>query len=733
MDFMEKIDQASERIPTMEHMLCSGLQQPFNNTNSAQRKIMHKIHRDHILPIKNGEQAIVETGYEIRFGDLSSSITAVDSDYVVKQKISKFSFAPNHFYWLLLVDQANMRLDVIQRIPYHHVTESYGYLYNNKYLDSLRINSNIPKDTIVQKSLAFDEYNNRKDGVNFNVLYLSLDQNMEDSVIFSDVAMKRMESALINPVKINVNENDIPLNLYGNNIYKCIPDIGEQVKDGILLALRKEKNEEMLFNQSVERLKKVMISDKKYVIPGSGTVIDVNVYCNNIENLDAHYNAQFKMYYNELQRSSTEIVQSVLPYITAGFTMSYDLQKLYATAKRVINHEPYISKRPFSNIELEIVVLVDKPLEDGDKTSNRYGGKGIVSKIIPQCMMPKFGDEYVDVILNPYTMPNRENPGQNFEQEVNFIGRQIIKRIETGDYDLHESIDMVYRFLHIVSPVQEHELRELIDLSNDPDEQIRFYLESIIIEGGDIKVSAKPISESFDIDKLDNLYAEFPWIQPLEVTVPMVGSNGEIRRVPTRRRLIIGKEYMFRLKQYAGEKFSANSLSAVNTRNENSKSKANRNFTEFYRNTPIRFGNMELNDETHLGIEVIVQNMMIHSVSPHGRRLTEQMYVCDPFDINIKLDHESTNRSAEIVSTYLKTIGRKLVFRKVKKNIRKPISFNAITFDKCPVRTAVFFNKEEDYNALDHLKDMEALEKLKADKPGRQAIYFTGGKKNREE
>lgn len=735
MDFNDKVKEAEKRVPNMEYMLCSGLQQPYNNTNSAQRKIMHKIHRSHVLPIKNGEQAIVETGYEIRFGDLSSSITVADTDYKVISKISKFSFSPNHFYWLIILDEKTKTLDVVTRIPYHHVTESYGYLYNNEYLDSLREGSDIPKDTVVQKSIAFDEYNNRKDGANFNVLYLSLDQNMEDSVIFSDVAIEKMKSSLICPVKININENDIPLDLLGNDLmYKCIPDIGEKIKDGILLALRKEKNDELLFNQSIERLKKVMINDKKFVIPGNGTVIDINIYCNNIENLELHHNAQFKMYYNEVQRSSTEIVQRIMPFISQGYKLSYDLQKLYINAKRVINHDSYISKRTFSNIELEIIVLLDKPLEEGDKTSNRFGGKGVVSKILKQELMPKFGDEYVDVILNSYTMPNRENPGQNFEQETNFIGRQIVKRIETGEYSLDECMDMVYRFLHIVSPVEEKELREIMDLASDPAELKRFYLESIILEGGDIKVSTLPISESMDIDKLASLYDEFPWIDALEVTVPMIGSNGKVRRVPARRKMIVGKEYMFRLKQYAEEKFSANSLSAVNSKSENFKSKASRNFNEFFRNTPIRFGNMELNDETHLGIEVIVANLMIHSVSPHARRLTEQLYFCDPFDINIELDKDSINRSAEIVATYLKTIGRKLVFRKIKRKKIKPITFDTVTFKNSPVKSAIYFVTEDDYSAEERRKNMEALEEEKRNNPNiKQAIYFNGKSRNREE
>ena len=68
---------------------------------------------------------------------------------------------------------------------------------------------------------------------------------MEDSIIFSDVAAAKLTSPLIKPVEIMINENDIPLNLYGNDdMYKTIPDIGEDIKDSILIALRKEKKEE---------------------------------------------------------------------------------------------------------------------------------------------------------------------------------------------------------------------------------------------------------------------------------------------------------------------------------------------------------------------------------------------------------------------------------------------------------------------------------------------------------
>jgi hypothetical protein len=80
-----------------------------------------------------------------------------------------------------------------------------------------------------------------------------------------------LKSPLIKPVQITINENNIPVNLYGDdNVYKCIPDIGEEIKDSILIALRREKKEEMVFTEAVERLRKPMMSDDKKLLTNDG-------------------------------------------------------------------------------------------------------------------------------------------------------------------------------------------------------------------------------------------------------------------------------------------------------------------------------------------------------------------------------------------------------------------------------------------------------------------------------
>ena len=73
--FSDKIAENAKDLPSIEAALGKSLKQPFTNTNAGARKLMHSVHIEHTAPLMYSEQAIIETGYEIRFGDLSSSVT----------------------------------------------------------------------------------------------------------------------------------------------------------------------------------------------------------------------------------------------------------------------------------------------------------------------------------------------------------------------------------------------------------------------------------------------------------------------------------------------------------------------------------------------------------------------------------------------------------------------------------------------------------------------------------
>jgi hypothetical protein len=245
---------------------------------------------------------------------------------------------------------------------------------------------------------------------------------------------------------------------------------------------------------------------------------------------------------------------------------------------------------------------------------------------------------------------------------------------------------------------------------NSSKEDLMFFIESIVNDGA-IHLSMKPISDTMTIDKLDAMYKAFPYVKQNELEVAIEASDGTTRYVKSRKPVVVGKQYIYRLKQFAEEKFSATSLSATNIRNENTKSKARKDFKELYPNTPIRFGNMETNNMNHIGADAVISNMMIHSLSPQGRRLVEAMYTADPFHIDIKLDSNSRNRSAEIACTYLKTIGRRITFIKTKK-VKKKIAVPAIYFEKDPIVHPLTFVAESDREGFDYEQDFKDRQKM---------------------
>ena len=220
--------------------------------------------------------------------------------------------------------------------------------------------------------------------------------------------------------------------------------------------------------------------------------------------------------------------------------------------------------------------------------SDRYGGKGVISEIRPDEMMPRLSNgTVVEVIKNQSTCINRENLGQIYEQSLTFIGSKILDYCRSGVLTSVEQAKLIYDFMYSIDPAYAGYMIGTANLEDEYDAKI--WVDGYL-EDDCIVLSIPPFTTTIDIDRLREIYKKFDWIKPYKVTVPVEDSNGNIRYTETRRPLVVGKIYNYRLKQYAKEKFSVTSLSATNVRNENSKNKNSNNYKALYSRTPIRFG-----------------------------------------------------------------------------------------------------------------------------------------------
>lgn len=707
LNFNEQLDKERSRIKSMEQLLGKTLDMPFANTVSGGRKVLYSTQKEQIMPLFNPELPIIGTGYENRFGDDSSSIIQLDDDYIVEARINMYQDYPDHHYFLFLRSKDN-KLKMIERVFYKDKTESFGYIYNNETLDRIKVGQQLYKDDILRRSTSYDEYGNRCDGVNLLTTYLNTSDTMEDCITISDIAVQKLASPLVKTVTVMKNDNDVMLNLFGTDIshqafpnigegfndilsgvqgpngvyidrmvteeeYKSYPNIGEDIPFGILCALRREKIEEGLFTLSMQNLRKMFISDTKFTV--EGIVADIKVYCNNPESLNKASDVQLLRYYNDRQRFNTEFIniveQLMATYNISESDMDFELQEKYINTKKELNNALFVeNNKAYSGTIIEFTVVERSIPKVGDKFTNRCGGKGVIT-IRPHYLMPKLDDgRYIDMIYNGSTCVNRLNKAQLNEMSLNFYSARIIEFINMNVLFADEAWDIILEYLDIVSPYQAIELHNCL-VSLDEVEREEFL--DLIKQDKYICLCMKPITDTITNDTLAKVLEKFPWIQQYKMLVPIVNSNGNIDYIESARRVTAGYLYIYRLKQYAEEKFSATSLSAINIGGKNTKSKQSKKHQSLYQNTPIAFGNMEAGEFSHMAIDAVLEMFMIHSFSPKGRRLTQGILTAsDPYDINIKLDSDASNRNVEQLNAYLKTMGYRLVFKKIPKQTIKP-------------------------------------------------------------
>lgn len=679
--FLKDAYKYASDLDFKEEMLGKGLCQPFVDCNSGNRKLMFSTQAEQALPLVYREIPYVMTGYEQRWGDRSSSVLKAEGNYEIVAKISKFEDNPQKYYYLITRDIRTNQLGVIERKEYIFSTETYGYQYDNSIIDRMEVSHEIPKDTIIRRSTAFDDYNNYMNTVNLLSTYVATDKTMEDSIWISESAQKKLTSVFYKKVVVNINDNDILLNLMGDdNNYKSFPYIGEKVKNGILCAIRREKTKDSLFTQSTDMLKRTLMSDDIYTPGDNCEVIDINIRCNNQEVIQTKYtNASVLRIYNDHIRFIKEFVETVdkLMYRYHTKNLSYQLDKLKFRFKQELDGVQFMDQKVYNGTVIEFMLKDINIPSVGDKISNRCGGKGVIAQIVPDELMPRLAltGEPLEMLFNAGTCPNRLNPGQFHEMSLTHIGKCIVDLASMGTLSRDETFHEYIKLLSFCAPLEAEEMANCIN-SLDEENKDRYF--QSLMDHGNIIMSIKPMTESMSLDMLSELYNAFPYVTQRQILMPLENSSGKIRFVPARRKGVVGHLAMYRLQQYAEEKHSVTSMSSTNLRNENSKNKSNKNYKSTHSATPVNFGNMELSDLGHMGMEHVIEFLMIHSVSPHARRLVEQIFTEDPYLVNVRLDGNSKNRSAEILAAYMKFLGYRLVFEKKPKHVIKPFRFQPI-------------------------------------------------------
>lgn len=555
--FEKEIKSRIKELDSMEDVLAIGSLTMASYASSA-RSAMLTQHLVQALVPNNPEVPGVTTGYEHMFGEFSSSYKKTDKRLSVIKKIKKYD---DHIYTLLVQDK-NGEFDIIERNEVKHLAESYGYRYNNEVIDSLKQGDKISKDTILYKSPCLDEYGNYRYGVNAKCVYVVSQETIEDAIVVSESFAKKLSTTKVDTCTVMLNDNDLFLNVYGNNEdYKAFPDIGEKMKNSVLCATRKKNKTLDQLNMKNSALRKLFPNDDIYQFQDNYYVADIQIWSNKpyeeIPDIPAY--KQFRKYYKLTIDYYTEIYNIFGKIInTPGAKYTKEFSRLYAKARDFLDPTCKYAEdeKIFSNAIIEFTVYKSVKLFRGCKLCGRYGNKSVISKVISDKEMGKTEDGITpDIRIDALGVLGRLNSGQCMEQELNWIAELVRQQIAQKD-DMDKQFKLLFKFIKLVNRDQYNELYDYVEsLSKD---EKKSFIQEIIDDR--IYIMQSPIY-SITGDEMLELYKEF---EPKKVKMIYTDIYG--RETETIREMIVADEYFLRLKQEPISKTSVRSKSLINPR-----------------------------------------------------------------------------------------------------------------------------------------------------------------------
>jgi len=664
----EKQWKGEHKFLGSEGLLCPGV-----NMTDCNRRQMFDSHINQCVQIEGAETPIMFTRFENEIGKHTTGYKRLVGNWHIVTKIYK-----NKYNYAMIVQNVDTdEIDVVFRSEARWLTEHYCSKLDNHIIDSLKDDEEI-SNKVIYKDLNYDNMLNFQYGTNLNAVYLTYKgYSNEDAIIISESAANKMATYYLKKIRVNVNTNDLLINLYGNKKeYKSFPDIGEEIKNGLLLSRRRINYSKSL--NELRDLKHPLTEDSKYY--ASGKVVDIDIFSNIvIDVLESQvYNKQIVHYINknnEFYKNFIEYIDTIKEELGED-VLSSEIKYYYHRYKIMTNN--YINyidnNRNFDGYLIELSILEKVPVKLGSKISGRYGNKGVVSLILPDDEMPtieKIDNEDIDpntkigmradIILNPLGVINRLNPSQLIEQEINYISKVIRYRIEKSRKAVinEEEItdDLLKEVIEYIKDVHKEEgilFEKFVSSLNEEDKE---ELLNNIIENG-IPVHQPPFYNNNGINELAKLYKKYniDYIKCKDIEQP----------------LIMGELYFIRLKHEAENKASVRSMGSNNQKNIPTKSLEYKQGKNVLNNTPVKQGEMETtnlamaNPAKDWGMKPIKKLLDSYANNPELRkRLVIELLTGNPFEPDIPdsvINDEEINNSnnAKIVESLLKSIGYKI-------------------------------------------------------------------------
>lgn len=346
---------------------------------SSARSIMFTNHLRQFVNLLNPHFPKLFTNYENIIGELSTSYKRAKNDLEVVDKVLKFNDydASMQNYKVIVKDLETGKHQLIENTKYEDLTEKFGYRYNTSYLDNKQRGDIIPKNAVYHKSTSYDDFMNYCYGQNAIFMYMIDNRTIEDAILVSESFAKQMKSLEVETFRVSINDNDILCNVYGDNKnYKAFPDIGEEIKGGVVCATRRINNSQILFDLKQSNLQNIDYLNDHCTYAVGGRVENITVYSNkSIEDIpDNQFNHQIISYLKMQEEYYQSILDEADRILDEGGKLGKSLRMEVRKAKDYMDPNTKWceeNRTPFNNMVVEFTVVREVGITEGQKITGK--------------------------------------------------------------------------------------------------------------------------------------------------------------------------------------------------------------------------------------------------------------------------------------------------------------------------------------------------------------------------
>lgn len=427
--YREKDGTYRNGINKLNVNLASANKIPFTPAVSGNRVLLYMSGSKQSVPLRNPERAIISTSFS---KDLERSMyeKVSEGDWELIDEICKVVDGQVTRRFYVFKDMDTKQIEVFEWQRFKHTADNYGAEMFNSIHDAM-VAAGKPdadpagliaeKGTVLSDSTSFHhgEYNG---GINFMTINMISIGTTEDA---QDVSSRVMETEMIynEVVEFELNADAYLKNLYGSEgEYYPIPKIGQAVENDVIYA---QSRDVITFRND----KKVQLDDNCRYMDSGYQLYDIEVfYGSDVPIANKYLKAKFDENQAYMQR-----VYLVLENLSKVAPLSMESQRFKELYGSRVNPNAKGKRNRLRNEKDEIrenkcyvraYFSKYATPEAGQKTTARYGNKGVISASFPYKSIRSIGineDKYIDYIQNDASKYSRTIWSGQDEMECNRI------------------------------------------------------------------------------------------------------------------------------------------------------------------------------------------------------------------------------------------------------------------------------------------------------------------------